>query len=312
MIRTHDPLTRMHPDMAKIAFLGAGAMGQAMVPNLLRGGHSVCVYNRSIDKARLLEAKGATVAATIAEAVAGVDAIFSMVIDDNASRAVWTGPDGVIESAAPGTLAVESSTVSVNWLRELGGLAAAKGLRFLDCPVAGRPDAAAAAQLVVYVGGKAEDLAAIRPMLEPMSRRIVHFGPVGTGIAFKLIYNLLGAIQVASTAESMNACEAAGIDLHAAADAFSDGNTGSPHVKRHSRHMATGQHDNPIGFTPHGRLKDIRYGIQYHEQVGGQALLGHAAAALFKQMIDIGWGARNDSEAIDGLREATRRRKAKG
>jgi 3-hydroxyisobutyrate dehydrogenase len=298
--------------MAKIAFLGAGAMGQAMVPNLLRGGHSVCVYNRTIAKARLMEAKGATVAATVREAVQGVDAVFSMVIDDDASRAVWAGPDGVLDSAAPGTLAVEGSTVSNKWLRELGGLAAAKRLRFLDCPVAGRPDAAAAAQLVVFVGGRPEDLAAVRPMLESMARRIVHFGPVGTGNAFKLIYNLLGAIQVAATAEAMNACEAAGIDLHAAADAFSDGNTGSPHVKRHSRHMATGQHDNPIGFTPHGRLKDILYGVQYQEQIGGQALLGHAAAALFQQMIDIGWGERNDSEAIDGLREATRRRKAKG
>jgi 3-hydroxyisobutyrate dehydrogenase len=303
----------MHSDMAKssakIAFLGAGAMGQAMVPNLVRGGHAVRVYNRSIDKARALEAKGATAVATIAEAVEGVDAVFSMVIDDAASRAVWCGPGGVLDSAAPRTLAIESSTVSNAWLRELGGMAAAKGLRFLDCPVAGRPDAAAAAQLVVFVGGAPADVEAVRPMLEPMSRRIVHFGPVGTGNAFKLIYNLLGAIQVAALAESMNACELAGIDLHAAADAFSDGNTGSPHVKRHSRHMADDKHDNPIGFTPHGRLKDINYGIQYHEQIGGQALVGHGAAALFQEMIDVGWGERNDSEAINGLREAARRRK---
>ena len=296
--------------MAQIAFLGAGAMGQAMIPNLIKGGHAVRVYNRTIDKARLLEAKGARVASTIAEAVDGADAVFSMVIDDAASRAVWSGPGGVLECAAPGTLAIESSTVSNAWVRELGALAAAKGLRFLDCPVAGRPDAAAAAQLVVFVGGAPADLEAVRPMLTPMSRRIVHFGPVGTGNAFKLIYNLLGAIQVAALAESMNACEAAGIDLHAAADAFSDGNTGSPHVKRHSRSMAEDKHDNPIGFTPRGRLKDILYGIQYQEQVGGQALLGHAAAALFQQMIDIGWGERNDSEAIDGLRSVTQQRKA--
>ncbi len=298
--------------MAKIAFLGAGAMGQAIIPNLLRGGHTVRVYNRTIDKARRLEAEGATVAATVRDAVQHVDAVFSMVIDDDASRAVWAGPDGVLSSAAPGTLTVESSTVSNEWLGELGRLAAAKNLRFLDCPVAGRPDAAAAAQLVVFVGGRPEDLAALRPILEPMSRRIVHFGPVGTGNAFKLIYNLLGAVQVAAVAESMNACEMAGIDLYAAADAFSDGNTGSPHVKRHSRHMAEGAHDNPIGFTPRGRLKDILYGVQYQEQVGGQAMLGRAAAALFQQMIDIGWGERNDSEAFDGLREAAKLRKAKG
>jgi 3-hydroxyisobutyrate dehydrogenase len=297
--------------MAKIAFLGAGAMGQAMIPNLIRGGHSVRVYNRTIGKARLLEAKGATVAATIADAVDGADAVFSMVIDDRASREVWSGAGGVLESAAPGTLAVESSTVSNTWVRELGRLAAAKGLRFLDCPVAGRPDAAAAAQLVVFVGGAKEDLAAVQPMLAPMSRRVIHFGEVGAGNAFKLIYNVLGAVQVAALAESMNACEAAGIDLRAAADAFSDGNTGSPHVKRHSRAMAEGKHDNPIGFTPHGRLKDTLYGCEYQEQVGGQAVLGRAAAALFQQMIDIGWGERNDSEAIDGLRAETTKRRHK-
>jgi 3-hydroxyisobutyrate dehydrogenase len=297
--------------MAKIAFLGAGAMGRAMVPNLARSGHMVRVYNRTIAKARQLESSGATAAATIAEAVDGADAIFSMVIDDEASRAVWCGPGGVLESAAPGTLAIESSTVSNAWLRDLGGRAAAEGLRFLDCPVAGRPDAAAAAQLVVFVGGAPADVEAARPMLQAMSRRIVHFGAVGTGNAFKLIYNLLGAIQVAALAESMNACELAGIDLDAAADAFSDGNTGSPHVKRHSRHMAEDKHDDPIGFTPRGRLKDIGYGIDYQEQIGGQALVGHGAAALFQEMIDIGWGERNDSEAINGLREAARRRSAK-
>jgi 3-hydroxyisobutyrate dehydrogenase len=297
--------------MAQIAFLGAGAMGQAMVPNLVKGGHAVRVWNRSIDKARLLEAKGARVAATIRDATDGADAVFSMVIDDTASRAVWTGPGGVLDSAAPGTIAVESSTVSNAWVRELGTEANGKGLRFLDCPVAGRPDAAAAAQLVVFVGGSTDDLDAVRPMLQPLSRRIVHFGPVGTGNAFKLIYNLLGAIQVAALAESMNACEAAGIDLRAAADAFSDGNTGSPHVRRHSRSMAESKHDNPIGFTPRGRLKDILYGIQYQEQVGGQARLGHAAAELFQQMIDIGWGERNDSEAMDGLRAVTQQRKSR-
>ena len=132
------------------------------MPNLIRGGHSVCVYNRTIDKARLLEPAGATVSATIAEAVNGVDAVFSMVIDDNASRAVWTGPGGVLESAAPDTLAIESSTVSNKWLRELGGLAAAKGLRFLDCPVAGRPDARPLARLPIVRRGAHHDGAVTR------------------------------------------------------------------------------------------------------------------------------------------------------
>ncbi len=289
--------------MAKIGFLGAGAMGQAMIRNLLGAGHVVCVYNRTLENARPLEADGATLAATAREAATGTDAIFSMVTDDAASCAVWTGADGALAAdLGPGALAIECSSVSRDWVLELSALATAKELRFLDCPVAGRPDVAEAGALSVFAGGAPGDVDAARPVLEPISKSVTHFGATGSGIAFKLIYNVMGTVQVAALGEAMFACEAAGIDLGAAAEAFSTANTASPHVIRHSRYMAHDQAEAPVQFSAFGRIKDLSYGIEMIEKIGAQSVIGRATRNVFEQMVERGMGDLNDSELIDTLR----------
>jgi len=289
--------------MANIAFLGAGMMGQPMIRNLIRAGHTVTVYNRTADKARPLEAIGATIAETPRLAATGADVIWSMVTNDSASAAVWTGEDGALDAdLAPGTLAIESSTVSPDWVLRLRDLAAGRGLRFLDCPVAGRPDVAEAGQLKVFAGGKPEDVDAARNVLAAVSKSVMHLGAAGTGITFKLIYNVMGAIQVAACAEGLFACEAAGINISVAAEGFSTGATGSPHVIRHARYMAEGKHEDPVQFSGRMRIKDFDYGIHLIESVGAQSVIGHAARSVFAQMLQYGMGDLNDSELIDALR----------
>jgi 3-hydroxyisobutyrate dehydrogenase len=137
-----------------------------------------------------------------------------------------------------------------------------------------------------------------------MTKSITRFGPVGSGIAFKLIYNVLGAIHVASLAEAMFAAEAAGLDIVAAAEGFSTGATGSPHVVRHAKYMALNRHEDPIQFSGRNRIKDIQYGVKLAEKVGAQSVIGRAAAEVFGQMIPLGMGDLNDSELIDALRVA--------
>jgi 3-hydroxyisobutyrate dehydrogenase len=290
--------------MARIAFLGAGLMGQAMIRNFLRAGHQVTVYNRTIDKARQLEEDGAKVAATPREAAAGADLIMSSLINDEASQACWGGADGALQGEfKPGAFAVEVSTVSLDWVARLDQQARSRGLRFLDCPVAGRPDVAEAGQLKVFAGGSVADVDELRPVLAAISKAVMHVGAVGTGIKFKLIYNLMGAIQVAACAEGMFACEAAGIDLATAAEGFSTGATGSPHVRRHARYMAENKHEDPVQFSGANRIKDMSYGIQLVESVGAQSVIGHAARSVFGQMVEQGMGDLNDSELIDTLRQ---------
>lgn len=289
--------------MAKIAFLGAGMMGQPMIRNFLRGGHAVTVYNRTLEKARPLQDLGAVLSATPGEAASGADVIMSSLTNDDASRACWSGPEGALQAdLTAGAIAIESSTVSLTWVSELKDLAVAKGLRFLDCPVAGRPDVAEAGQLKVFAGGSAEDVDAVRPVLESISKAVMHVGDVGSGISFKLIYNVMGAIQVAACAEGMHACEAAGIDLAVAAEGFSTGATGSPHVVRHSGYMAENKHEDPVQFSGRMRIKDVSYGIGLIESVGAQSVLGHATNQVFGQMVENGMGDLNDSELIDTLR----------
>jgi len=295
--------------MAKLAFLGAGSMGSAMIKNYLKNGHQVTVYNRTLEKARPLEALGATLAATPAEAAAGAEIILSSLINDDAARACWSGPDGALHGDfQPGAFAVETSTASLEWIKELDGLARDKAMRFCDCPVAGRPDLANAGKLKVFAGGSVEDVDALRPVLDAVSAGITRMGPVGSGITFKLIYNVMGALQVAATAEGMAACEAAGINLNVAAECFSVGATGSPHVKLHSKNMAEDIRQDPIMFSGYGRIKDTGYGVEVIESLGAQSVLGRGTLQVWLQMVDEGIADHNDSELIDALRMAAKRR----
>lgn len=295
--------------MANIAYIGVGNMGRAMILRLLKAGHSITAYNRTPDKAKAVVDGGAKLAKTPAEAVEGADVVFSSVTNDEASREVWTGPQGILSGKLePGTLVAECSTLSHDWVMELSGLVKAQGLRYVDCPVAGRPDAAEAGELRVYIGGAKEDLEELRPYIEPFSKKIFHFGPVGAGTAYKLIYNLLGVIQVASVAEAMVQCEAAGIDLHTAAEAFALGYTGSKHVSHHSAVMAEGKRNQEVGFSGKGRLKDSQYGVQFAKKLGRQSIVGDAAVAVFSQMVEAGMGDANDSEVIDALRAIAQQR----
>jgi 3-hydroxyisobutyrate dehydrogenase len=289
----------------KIAFLGAGIMGQAMIRNLLKAGFSVTVFNRTVDKARALEPFGAKIAVSPRAAAERADVVMSMLIDDAACRTCWLGPQGVFDAELElNTILIECSTASDDWIREVAGRSGKRGLQFLDCPVAGRPDVAVAGQLNMFVGGDAATLEAVRPVLRAMSKSITHFGPIGSGIAFKLIYNVLGAIHVASLAEAMFAAEAAGLDIRAAAEAFSTGATGSPHVIRHAKYMSLGRHENPVQFSGRNRIKDIQYGVKLTEKVGAQSIVGQAAAEVFGQMIPLGMGDLNDSELVNALRVA--------
>jgi 3-hydroxyisobutyrate dehydrogenase len=245
------------------------------------------------------------------EAASGVDIIISSVTNDDASRECWNGRQGALRGALKqGAFAIEASTVSMDWVNELNSLAKSNGLHFLDCPVAGRPDVAEAGKLKVFAGGEREHVDAMRKVLSSISSSVTHMGPVGSGIAFKLIYNVMGAMQVAATAEGMFACEAAGIDLAVAAEGFSTGATGSPHVVRHSKYMAENRHENPVQFSARGRIKDVDYGVKLIEKYGAQSVLGHGTIHVFEQMVELGMGDRNDSELIDALRISAKRRMA--
>src|SRR6266403_201020 len=195
--------------MTKVAFIGLGRMGHGMASRYLEAGFKVAVWNRSKAKAEDLTARGAKWATSPEDAAIDADAVVTMVADDEASRAVWLTKDGAAATMKAGTLAIECSTVSyqhaLDMARELRG----RGLIYVDCPVTGLPQAAASGRLTLLVGAEPADLDRAKPYLAPIGDVVRHFGAVGTGTVFKLINNLMGAVQIASLAEGVAMAEQA-------------------------------------------------------------------------------------------------------
>ena len=267
--------------MTKVAFIGLGRMGHGMAGRYLDAGFTVAVWNRSQAKAEDLIARGARWAASPADAADGAEAIVTMVADDEASRAVWLGKDGAAAAMKPGSLAIECSTVShqhaLDMARELRG----RGLIYIDCPVTGLPQAAAAGKLTLLVGADAADLDRAKPYLAPIGDVIRHFGAVGTGTVFKLINNLMGAVQIASLAEGVAMAEQAGLDMNLVAEALATGAVASPQVIRHSKRMVTRDFSG-ASFTSALRYKDAAYAVKLAETLLADApLVGHAAVEAY-------------------------------
>ena len=289
--------------MARVGFVGLGRMGRGMAGRLLAAGHDVTVHNRTPGRDGDLVAAGAARAATPALAASGAAAVLVMVSDDEASHAVWDGPDGVLAAPdlRPGAFAVECSTLSHERVTRLAAEATRHGLRYLDCPVTGLPDAAAAGTLTLLVGADDDDLAAARPLLDPLCTDLLHFGPVGTGTVYKLLVNLMGAVQIAAAAEGLALAERAGLDLHQVARALASGQAASPQVVRNSRRMADGAHADVV-FSGRLRRKDADYGVRLATALGLAAPLGRTALAGLDDLMAAGLGDLNESSVIEVAR----------
>jgi 3-hydroxyisobutyrate dehydrogenase len=267
--------------MTKVAFIGLGRMGHGMAGRYLDAGFSVAVWNRSKAKAEDLIARGARWAASPADAADGADAVVTMVADDEASRAVWLGKDGAAATMKAGSLAIECSTVShqhaLDTARELRG----RGLTYIDCPVTGLPQAAASGKLTLLVGAEPADLDSAKPYLAPIGDVIRHFGAVGTGTVFKLINNLMGAVQIASLAEGVAMAEQAGLDMNLVAEALATGAVASPQVIRHSKRMVARDFSG-ASFTSALRYKDAVYAVKLAESLlADTPLVGRAAVEAY-------------------------------
>jgi 3-hydroxyisobutyrate dehydrogenase len=289
--------------MARVAFIGLGRMGLGMAGRLLAAGHELHVYNRNSARAADLIARGATCHETPRAACERAEVVIGMVSDDEASRAVWLGSNGVLAAPlAPGVLAVECSTLSHDWVITLGSEASARGLRYLDAPVTGLPDMAAAGALTLLTGGDPAHLTAAQPVLSELATRILHFGAIGAGTAYKLLVNLLGAVQIASAAETMALAERAGLDTKGVADALSSGQAASPQVVRNTRRIALGEHDQDVLFTPALRLKDVDYALRLARKLGMGAPFGALAAGMFRELCELGHVHCNESRIIEVAR----------
>ena len=266
--------------MQRVALLGLGAMGSGLAANWLKKGFPLAIYNRTPEKAKALASAGAIVAATPREAAKDADIIVGVVPDDDASRGVWLGEEGALAGAKKGAIAIESSTLTPDWVRELAGEAEKRGLRFLDAPLGGSKPAAAAGEVRFFVGGDAATLEVARPALAAVSARIDHLGATGAGATWKLINNALIASQVAALAEALHFAKRAGFDPDVAKSLILGGAGASPIVQNKLPRMLERRFED-TDFAVRLMLKDARYALALGESEGLPVDVLRGAAAAF-------------------------------
>lgn len=249
-----------------IGFLGLGNMGSAMATNLVRAGHTVTVYNRSLDKVEALVALGALPARTVAEACRG-EVVVSMLANDDAVEAVTFGTDGVLASLGEAAVHVSCSTVSVALAERLAAAHADAGHGFVAAPVFGRPEAASAAKLFVVAAGAPATVQAVAPVLDAIGQRtfVVAEHPEAASLV-KLSGNFLIASVIESLGEAMALVGKAGVDKQQYLDVLTSTLFGAPVYQTYGGLIARDEFE-PAGFAATLGLKDIRLVLAAGEEL---------------------------------------------
>lgn len=268
-------------------------MGSGMASRLLSLGFVVTVYNRNQAKAAPLVSAGARLAHSPREAASDAGIVISMVADDRASRDVWLGPEGALAGARAGSVLVESSTLSVGWVKELAAAAVEAGCEFLDAPVTGTKPHAAAGELVFLVGGTDKAINTAQPVLSALSRDVIHLGRQGSGALMKLINNFVCGVQAACFAEASRMIDAAGLDRQKAFSILTEGAPGSGIVKRMASRVLA--NDFEPNFVLRLMAKDLSYALQAAKARGGDLQTAGPALEIFQQAIAAGYGEEDFS-----------------
>jgi 3-hydroxyisobutyrate dehydrogenase-like beta-hydroxyacid dehydrogenase len=268
----------------RAAVIGLGNMGRAFAGRCLDQGHEVVVWNRSPGKAGELVARGAREASDPAEAVRDVEVVLVVLTDDDAVSSVVFGDHGIAAAVADGAVLANVSTVSPGLARRLA--ADGPSGRVLDTPVLGAPTAIESGKGRFLVGGPAEALAKVAPLLDDLGASTIHCGGPGAGAVMKLVSNLLLVTGVAAMAEGIAIARSHGIDEDLLRRAFGD----SPVLSQASlqRLGPVLDPEHPGWFGPSLARKDVRLAASLAEEGGARAVLATAVDGLLTELIDSG------------------------
>jgi 3-hydroxyisobutyrate dehydrogenase-like beta-hydroxyacid dehydrogenase len=251
----------------RVAFLGLGIMGSRMAANLRRAGFELTVWNRTKAKAEAFAAEhGAEVTDTPAQAAATSDLLITMVVDGDQVEQVLLRPDGAAETARPGTLCIDCSTIGPTATRAIGEALAEHDVHLLDAPVTGSSPRAEDGTLTIMAGGTEKDFERARPALEAMGKVIVHAGPLGHGQMVKLINNAMAAINATVVGEALLVAKRAGVDLDALIRVASAGSGSSTMLDLKADPMRN--HDYTTLFKLEHMLKDVRLCLEEGQRSG--------------------------------------------
>jgi len=295
----------------RVAFLGLGHMGLPMAKNLAAAGHDVVgfdVFPAAVEAAR---SAGLGVADSGTDAARGADVVITMFQSGAQVIAAYRGAgdaDGLLATATPGTLFIDSSTIAVDEARAAHALAVAAGHRSIDAPVSGGVVGAENATLAFMVGGSDEDFEAARPLLEAMGRRIVHCGTAGLGQAAKVCNNMILAVSQIAVAEAFVLGERLGLTHQALFDVASNASgqcwaltTNCPVPGPVPTSPAN--RDYQPGFAGALMAKDLKLALNALESTGVAARLGPLASEIYDNFAAEGGAGRDFSGIITDIRD---------
>jgi 3-hydroxyisobutyrate dehydrogenase len=276
--------------MRRVAVLGTGIMGAGMARSLLRADWDVTVWNRSPGRAAPLAADGVQVAGTAAEAVAGADAVVTMLWDGGAVAEVMTG---ALPAAPDGVLWAQASTVSPHDAGvRLPALAGRYGARYVDAPVLGTRQPAEEGRLVVLAAAPGPLRDPVRPLLAAIAARTVWVSErPGDGTRLKLAVNSWVATIVAATAQAIALAQGLGLDPRVFLEAVRGGAVDTPFVHLKGQAMIAGEF--PPSFTVDGAVKDAGLIAAAMRESGTDATLMDAVACQFRKAADGGHGGED-------------------
>lgn len=285
----------------RAAFIGLGNMGYPMAGHLVKAGHTVTVYNRTRTKAEAWVAEhGGTLAETPAEAARGASLVFTCVGNDADLRSVALGDTGVLAGVETGATFVDHSTVSAIVARELGGIARAKGVGFLDAPVSGGQAGAENGQLTVMVGGDEDVFNAAEPVMQAYSRAVTLMGEVGAGQLTKMVNQICCVGILQGLAEAMNFATRAGLDGAKVVDVISKGAAQSWQMDNRAMTMLEDRFE--FGFAVDWMRKDLAIVIEEARQNGALLPATTLIEQFYAQLQGRGGGRWDNSALIRLLR----------
>ncbi len=245
----------------KVAVIGLGTMGAPMAANLLKGGCTVVVHNRTRAREEALTLQGATRAATPREAASGADVVLTCVSDTPDAEQVTLDPkEGVIAGAATGALVIDCSSIAPAGARKIAAALAAKGIGYVDAPVSGGSEGALKATLAIMCGATDADFARARPVLEKIGKSIVHVGPVGCGQIAKAVNQVVIAGTYQAIAEGLCLAKKAGADPARVVAAIENGAAASWVMANRSKNMREDRY--PLGFRVRLHRKDLAIALE--------------------------------------------------
>lgn len=252
----------------RIAFIGLGVMGFPMAKNLVTAGHDVVGFNRSPAKADALAQSGGSRANSIMEAVSNADVVITILPDSPDVLAVYTGAEGVVSHAAPGSLLIDMSSIRPDVAREVHEAAADKGFDMLDAPVSGGQKGAEDGVLSIMVGGSADAFDRAREVFEVLGSTVILVGGAGAGQTVKAANQLLVAGTIQLVAEALVFLDAHSVELEPAIQVLAGGLAGNAILTRKGAQMIAGN------FAPGFRVE------LHHKDLGIYTAAARAASVF--------------------------------